>query len=228
MASGVIGSPIIDGFFTGSSDETFTVLRADDPNDDDISDEITFAESSNANGYYDLTFTPDTAGAYRIAWSGDLSGRTFSDTYTVVTAAQFDPAAALADKTITVVAPVMTNGDIQIRPGADYLVSQGRALRWSTDDANMWPVLTGLTIELWLRGRGYPAYPSPMKFVGAIDVATGAEKEIHVEIQGANTYSLADGEYDFEVSAKGVGDHYVPLVAGRCVVPKRVRPSNAS
>jgi hypothetical protein len=98
---------------------------------------------------------------------------------------------------ITVVSPVTSYGDIEVVRGDSYLTDQGRALTWTDADGN-WPTLTDAAISFEAGDAGLVAG-------GAVVVATGAGKQVRVELWGAQTDDLEAGTYDYNLVAEFPG-----------------------
>lgn len=221
MADGVVGTELRDRFWTGVAGETFTVdVAVYGAADTDFSGGISFDEIGAA-GDYALVFTPAAAGSYFARWTGDESGQAFQGTYQVVTAAQADPAAALASATITLISPVAMSGDVEIYRGYDYRADDDRALRWSTSAAGTWPDLTGA--EIYFSAEDDLSGHKLLNVPGSVIQPTGTNKQMQIELTKDHSAPLKPARYRFLAWAKlAASDHLIPLVGGTMTVKPNV------
>ncbi len=123
---------------------------------------------------------------------------------------------------VTVLGPVATSGDITIVRGDSYQLPE-RALEWQTSDEATWPDLTGASITFTARYKS-----SELTTTGAVIVATGATKQVRVELTALETDALAVAHYTFDVEAVLDNGHIITLVQnGRMtVLADQTRPAN--
>lgn len=109
MATGVVGQPISETFDLAVAGLTFTRLSSR-IGQASVTWSPTFTDL--ANGDYEYRYTPSAAGAH--SWNGVASnGRKVTINFTVLTAAQADPAAALA-ATVAQVATIAGRVDVAV------------------------------------------------------------------------------------------------------------------
>jgi hypothetical protein len=99
---------------------------------------------------------------------------------------------------VTVVSPVLVNGDVELMRGDAYVSGRNRALLWEdTDDT--WPNLTGAAITMEIDdGR--------VVVSGDVIQATGAGKAVRAQPLGADTEAIGEaGDYPFAVVATYAG-----------------------
>jgi hypothetical protein len=203
MADGVVGVVCRTGFATGTPLESFTVNRAVYGASTDFSGLVSFVESGST-GDYDVVFTPTVAGDYRMRWTGNASGAEFTETWRVVTAAQADPAAALAAASIGAPSAV-ASGHVSLVAGNDYLVADGKQLTFVFGSS---PNLSGLTVT-------FAITDTALAVVAAIAGAGTATQTATVELTAVQTAALSRGilyRYALTTSGNDV------LARGRVVV----------
>lgn len=121
---------------------------------------------------------------------------------------------------VTVVQPVLPNSDITIYAGDDYDNDELRSLEWTTDDAAIWPDLTGASIAFIATKRTDRSGDASLSKAGSVVVATGANKKVRVELSASDTDSLVRGEnvYAYALRATLPNGHVITLQTGNVTV----------
>lgn len=156
---------------------------------------------SDAGSAGDPWATP-IPGAYGAGTAGKAMADVLEDTSTTIPA-------LFAAGSVTLTAPVSTDGDtVTLVQGDDYYLADSRHLSW-TDSGSEWPSLTGATIHFTVR-----------------NLATGVDTETHGVVSDANTCYVelpntttvlwdAGGKFRFDLEATLAGtSHKVTLVTG--------------
>lgn len=165
------------------------------------------------DGRYRGVFTPNASGVW--SWRVE-SNRGLWETFEreAITAAQFDPVAALAAGTVTVVSPVdALTGDATVYQGDDQQAADSRSLDWS---ASSWPDLTGASIALTAHHARDPRLTATA--TGSVVTPTGEDATVRVELTSAETAALTPGPYAFRVRATLASGNIVTLVVGTLTV----------
>lgn len=210
---------------------------------------ITVAEVSGASGTYAPSFTPASAGEYRLALQITVSAKVyrFSEAFTVIAAAADGSALATAvaavqttanainanvdvavstratpGSYITTGSAVATNGKATIYKGDDQVAVASRSLDWSSTTADQWPDLTGATIRLSGQYRANAA--NTVSATGSVITPTGATKHVRFEFSRAATEALKDGVYEIQVIATLSGGQVITLVETTMTVKPRKGP----
>ncbi|MCC7413845.1 MAG: hypothetical protein IT495_19680 [Gammaproteobacteria bacterium] len=197
-----------------------------------IADTVTVTEDSDDAGYYTATVVPSQTGVYTVILLVTVDGATkrfLSDPIHVITAAQADPAAALASTVsavttlterltsaraarldlittgrITTRQPVSVDGTISLRPGESYLAVDGRQIDLTSDG---WPDLDGATITFAITALG--AASATIIKAAAIVAATAPDQTVRIELTTAETALLSrSGVYRYSIDATIGGDPY--------------------
>lgn len=155
-----------------------------------------------ADGEYDISFTPTAVGNWAVTYSVTLDGDDEPTRFTpqlvqVQTAAQADPAAALAATDITVVSPVSETSDIAL------VIGDAAALSWDSDG---WADLTGDTVTF----QAYKVVTDGAVFATALAVtvtdAGEATQTLAITLSGTQTDDFKPGVlYRYEVNAEDAG-----------------------
>jgi hypothetical protein len=215
------GAPVTDG----AGDITVVLL---DANDDDQSSGITIAHSSG--GRYRITKTL-SGSAVTGAWGGtvvydDEAGLVRRQTidFTVVTAAQADPAGALSGATIETGSPVAVTGEVDIYRGDAYATADSRELPWEITGslALTLPDLTGATITLY--ATHLENKRASFTASGSVVTPTGATREVLVQLTSAQTDDLLDGDYAYSVVAVPTSGRPLTLAADTLTVHPGGKP----
>lgn len=99
---------------------------------------------------------------------------------------------------VTVRNPIIESGRIEIARGDDYLVINGRALHFTPDDPDAWPILTvGYPVVLGVGNK------DGMIFQGEGTIAVASPIAAQIEISGADTISVGKGHYQFTLRTNG-------------------------
>jgi hypothetical protein len=114
--------------------------------------------------------------------------------------------------------PVASNGDIKIYQGDDYRTPEiHRICRW-IDAHNSWSDLPGAMVTLTLRRRatGSRTTVPDITVPGVIEVATGPNKAVVVELPASITSTLAVGDraYSYKLRAVLFNGHQETLAEG--------------
>lgn len=138
-------------------------------------------------GFYDLAFTPSAAGQWFVIASTTIAGNAaaWTETVTVVTAAQFDPAASIAAAGVAVVSPV---DPVTLR--LTLYRGDDAPCAWTVTS----PDLTGATGTLTIRTfAGVAALTKTVSIVGTA---------VSVTLTAAETAALALGtsRYTYETT----------------------------
>lgn len=112
---------------------------------------------------------------------------------------------------IDVTSLVSLNGDISVVQGDDYNATDGTALEWTASESNLWPDLTGATITFSLDD-------GTLTTTGSVVTPTGNQK-VRVELTSAQTSTLSEGVYSFNVRATLSNGRKTTLITNRtCTV----------
>lgn len=124
----------------------------------------------------------------------------------------------ISSGSITVTAPVLASGDVEIVRGDDYLNADGRALEWSSDD---WTPLD-LTSAQSVTFKANTRYMTTV-FSKAATVLS--DTEVRVELTHAETTLFAVGRnaYRFDLEAVLVSGDIITLAQGTMTVLEDVR-----
>lgn len=118
--------------------------------------------------------------------------------------------------------PVADNVTISIFKGDDYLAVDGRALLWTTADASQWNDLTAATVTFTATKSSSNDATGDASLTKSVTVnqATGANKQVQVELTSSDTDSLAVwfSGYDYEIKATLSNASIVTLVTGTMTV----------
>lgn len=107
---------------------------------------------------------------------------------------------------VVVSAPIAIDGVITVYRGDDYLAANGRQLSF-TDPGDTWPSLAGATVRFNVK---------PFSASSAdVMVATGAGKQVDVDLASAITAKFVDRRYDFTLVATLAAGEVVTLAAGK-------------
>lgn len=111
---------------------------------------------------------------------------------------------------ITVTAPVLNSGDVEVVRGDDYLAADGRALLWTSDD---WAVLDLSEAEAILF-KAKTRYSSAVLSVAAV---AASDTEVRVELTTEQTSALAVGRdaYRFDLEAELANGSIITLAQGK-------------
>lgn len=206
---------------------------------------IALYDAANADQSSGITIAHVAGGKYRVSkamsgsaalgeWIGTL---TYDDgslstwvqdiAFTVVTAAQADPASVLTGGSAAYGGPVAQNNDVELYRTDDYAESDSRELPWTLTDAAALPDLTDAAVTLYATHLSNKS--AVFSAAGAVDTPTGSTRVFHVDIPGDATATMPDGEYDYSVQAAldGSGNR-VTLVAGTLTLKAGGRPPRRS
>ena len=174
-------------------------------------------------GTYVASFTPGTVGAYLVWWDTVSGGSVYAAEhltvlpqalgtadYTAARAAKLDnldatvSSRAAAGAAITVANPGAADKSVTVVKGDDYSAVDSRHLAWTTTAAGDWPTLTGgtaITLTVTNRGTALLAVTG-----GSIITATGAAKQVGIDLTAAQTGGLTAGavyRYDLQIMISG-------------------------
>jgi hypothetical protein len=110
---------------------------------------------------------------------------------------------------VTVVSPVAEDLTVTLYKGDDYNTTDGRALDWP-NTAGSWPDLTGATIvfNMW-----------NVEVTGSVVTPTGVGQKLRAQPTAAQTDSLNEGTYKYNVVATlATSNRVVTLAEGKLVV----------
>lgn len=157
----------------------------------------------------------------------------------VLTAAQADPAAALAatvtparmakldilgtGRQVVVTSPVSADAQtLTLVQGDEYSANSGQPITFTEPDTG-WPILTDATVQLIIRNR---VGASVITDAGTVDVATGDAKQVSFALSGTQTGALEIGRdrYPFAVVATLSGGQDRTLVRGSVTVERDSAP----
>jgi hypothetical protein len=171
------------------------------------------AVADRGNGAYDLTILFPTVGTWQITASATIDGEPAIDItdVQVVTAAQADPAAALAGVAVTVVSPLSADGSsIHLVQGDSYAATQSRQIAF---DLSGQPDLTGATVTLVI-----VCGATLTKIVAVTDAGLSTQAG-SVQLTVADTASLSPAAAgSFELSATAGSDRWRMLSGTVAVV----------
>jgi hypothetical protein len=168
------------------------------------------AEVPASGGSYDYQTgytVPASVPAFKVSWNNSAGAIVATEDYIVGETS--DTLATQLSGTVTITAPVASDGDVTLTRGDDYYDADDRALEWTTSDSATWPVLTSATITFAARIGG-----QTLTKAGSVVQATGANKSVRVELASADTASLKPGHWTYDVQAVLSNGHSVTLQAG--------------
>lgn len=197
----------------------------------------TLTITEDAGGAYADVFTPSVVGDWRVSIVYDDGAglvRRFTETYSVVSAAQFDPLgqdvsgygantaggklARIGSRAATVDAPMLDSGNLTIQQGDDYLIADSRHLSWDVDAS---PDLSGATVTWKLIDS---AGTTVLTKTATVVNAGTATQTCKVELTRVNTAALTPHGakqylYDLQAALATSGD-IVTLAQGAVAVRK--------
>lgn len=176
------------------------------------------AWSHVASGLYLATITPAVEGVYQGAI---LYNGTPDQTFAISESVSADVVAEITTATITTVDPVAGAGDVTLYQADSYDADESRALEWTTSSAATWPTLTGATVAFISRHTTQTS--RTLSAAGSVVVATGASKQVRVELAPADTNSRPSGGYTYQLIATLTNNHVVTLAAGDLTLTERLR-----
>jgi hypothetical protein len=106
---------------------------------------------------------------------------------------------------------VALDQNVTLVKGDDYKAADGRALDF-TNAAGTWPDLTGATINFKAAYQLQPTN-SFTEATGSVVVASGANQQVRIEIDGPDTTGLPAGSYEYDVEATLSSGNTVTLVS---------------
>lgn len=177
---------------------------------------VTVAAIAGQSGRYGATFTPSATGLWAVEIECTHAGQTYrwSEDVEVVTAAQADPAAALAAATLTHVSPYdAITSTLTLVQGDDYLTANGTQQDWTNAS---WSALgldgVGVTVAFTAIVAGIVVLTKAMTVVTATTV--------RLQLTTTETGALPLGEPcgRFEVNAVLAGGGKRKLVSGPLTV----------
>jgi len=213
---------------------------------------VTVTTDSAITGEYPISFTPTAVGRWKVRVSCTHNGHTYrwEEVYDVITAAQADPAAALADASTGIKASILNATTAGASDGTvlGALLRIGRGTAYVTA-----PVAETTAIEVrqgddYLNADGralewatdaagdWPtltdatvAFTAAHVYgsdtftkAGTVVTATGATKRVRVELTAAETTGLQSGRWTYELVATLANASVVTLAAHRMTVHERI------
>jgi hypothetical protein len=169
--------------------------------------------TDRGNGDYDITITFPSVGTWRITSTATIDGETVPDTtdVQVETAAQADPAAALAAVDITLVSPLSPDGGtLRLIQGDSYAAAQSRQISW---DLTGQPDLSAATTTLLIKVGS----ATVSKVITPTNPASGSPT-LTATLTKVETASLDAAQIGvFDVSA-AIGSDELTLIRGKVYV----------
>lgn len=232
----VVNAPVIDDFvltdysgapITGKTTLDFATAIAYLKSDPETTEDLAITEQGGVlagTGTYMASFETATADKWGMVVVYNAGGvvRRFTGTFTVITAAQADPAGALAGATIVTGSPVAVTGEVDIYRGDAYASADARQLPWEITDASTIPDLTGATVTLYATHTANKS----VSFVasGSVVTPTGSTRNVIVQLTSEQTVALLDGEYAYSVVATPASGRPFTLAADTLTVHSGGRP----
>lgn len=176
------------------------------------------AWSHVSNGLYSATISPAVEGTY--AGVVDYNG-TPDQSFTFDIPVSADLVSEITAATITTTDPVAAGGDVTLYQADHYDADESRSLDWTTSSSDTWPTLTSATIAFVARHA--TTTNKTISASGSVIVATGATKQVRVELAPADTNSKPSGEYTYQLIATLSNGHVVTLAAGDLTLTERLR-----
>lgn len=168
------------------------------------------AVTDRGSGDYDLTYTFPSVGTWRVTSTATIDGEPATDItdVQVETAAQADPAAALAAGTVTVVSPLSPDGGtLRLIQGDSYAAAQSRQLSWTLSAQ---PDLTAAALTLTIVVKGVTVTKTGLS---GSNLASGAPT-ITATLTKLDTAGFEPAIGLFDLSAT-IGSDELTLVRGR-------------